>query len=489
MYRFCLLILLCLCAAFTKCDNDNNKQKLPLCGTCTCVFDNDQLPAKVNCKDDVTRLLQAESTWINPLNNQSYEYSELTLTNQEIMFLNFTFPTSKLTYLSITNSEVYRIVNSPFKNLENMVTLILSNNGLDLLMPDSFKGLYMEERYMPLRSLKELRLDHNNLHTLNMNLFEHTTDLEILDLSYNPLKVIDKHTTIAIDSLPFLKELYLGYTQIKTLPDQIMHTPIQLSILDLSGNPIEEIPETLGESHNLTTLYLNDTGFINITKNSGFPEMPSLKNLYLCNLRNLERIESESLSGLSGLQELHICNNIKLTHIDDFAIAKINEHGGATWPMIKKLNLFDNKLGYIDSDFLSRWDLLTYLNINDNPWTCECENQWLIEDLMPTYKKINPENANSVKCGAPIEMNGEHFIDLYERQYKMRCLDIYGAKPEQDAFMLVGVLIGVLIALPAILFIIFAYQRRWFGLFNMCDNSPAAYTRRFYSSTPRDEDF
>lgn len=63
----------------------------------------------------------------------------------------------------------------------------------------------MEERYMPLRSLKELRLDHNNLHTLNMNLFEHTTDLEILDLSYNPLKVIDKHTTIAIDSLPFLK--------------------------------------------------------------------------------------------------------------------------------------------------------------------------------------------------------------------------------------------------------------------------------------------
>lgn len=38
-----------------------------------------------------------------------------------------------------------------------------------------------------------------------MNIFEHTTDLEILDLSYNPLKVIDKHTTIAIDNLPMLK--------------------------------------------------------------------------------------------------------------------------------------------------------------------------------------------------------------------------------------------------------------------------------------------
>lgn len=63
----------------------------------------------------------------------------------------------------------------------------------------------MPERYEPLKSLVELRLDHNRLHTLNMDIFEHTTDLEILDLSFNPFKVLDQHTTMAIDSLPQLK--------------------------------------------------------------------------------------------------------------------------------------------------------------------------------------------------------------------------------------------------------------------------------------------
>ena len=50
-----------------------------------------------------------------------------------------------------------------------------------------------------------MRLDHNRLHSLHMDIFEHTTDLEILDLSYNPLVMLDKHTVIAIDSLPLLK--------------------------------------------------------------------------------------------------------------------------------------------------------------------------------------------------------------------------------------------------------------------------------------------
>lgn len=64
---------------------------------------------------------------------------------------------------------------------------------------------------MPLRSLKELRLDHNKLHTLNQDIFEHTTDIEILDLSNNPIVTIDQHTLAAIDSLANLKVIFLLY--------------------------------------------------------------------------------------------------------------------------------------------------------------------------------------------------------------------------------------------------------------------------------------
>jgi len=62
-----------------------------------------------------------------------------------------------------------------------------------------------------------------------------------------------------------------------------------------------------------------------------------------------------------------------------------------------QLNLANNKLAYLDSDFLARWDALTSLDIQSNPWTCECENQWMVEDLMQTYLKIEPEKASTIR--------------------------------------------------------------------------------------------
>lgn len=61
-----------------------------------------------------------------------------------------------------------------------------------------------------------------------------------------------------------------------------------------------------------------------------------------------------------------------------------------------QLHLHKNKLSYLDSDIVARWDELLELDIRDNPWTCECENQWLITDLMPIYLKINKDMAKEV---------------------------------------------------------------------------------------------
>ncbi|XP_050299695.1 toll-like receptor 9 isoform X2 [Anthonomus grandis grandis] len=413
----------------------------------------------------------------------------MTLTNQYFIVLNFTFPKSDLVYLNLANNDIYTIKDSVFQNLQKLEVLILSHNDLELMSPNALKGVYMPERYEPLKCLKELRLDHNRLHTLNTDLFEHTTDLEILDLSYNPFTVIDYSTVIAIDTLINLKELYLAYTQISTLPELILHTPLNLRVLDLSGNPMDIVPATLKNSHNLTTLFLNDTNFVNLTKANGFPLLPSLKVLYMCHLTNVERIEKEALGGLPNLEELYISDNIKLNYIDGFSLALIDkENDGTIRPFIKKLHLRNNKIAFLEGDFLARWDALIELDLGMNPWTCECENQWMVDDLMPIYLKIEKEKASLLGCQAPIEMVGYTFAELYERKYNMRCLDAYGAEPENDAALLVGVLAGILIAIPLILFGIYAYQRKWFGLLSMCDSSPAAYSRRFYKST-RDEDF
>lgn len=46
----------------------------------------------------------------------------------------------------------------------------------------------------------------------------------------------------------------------------MLHTPKYLQLLDLSGNPIDQIPATLAQAHSLTNLYLNNTGFVNLTQ-------------------------------------------------------------------------------------------------------------------------------------------------------------------------------------------------------------------------------
>lgn len=46
----------------------------------------------------------------------------------------------------------------------------------------------------------------------------------------------------------------------------MLHTPRYLEILDISGNPIEEMPDTLEDVHSLINLYMNNTLFINLTE-------------------------------------------------------------------------------------------------------------------------------------------------------------------------------------------------------------------------------
>lgn len=62
-----------------------------------------------------------------------------------------------------------------------------------------------------------------------------------------------------------------------------------------------------------------------------------------------------------------------------------------------QLHLGNNKLSYLDSAIVGRWDKLAELDIRGNPWVCECENQWLIDELYPIYLKIDEKRAKEVK--------------------------------------------------------------------------------------------
>ncbi|KAF5294333.1 hypothetical protein FQR65_LT10786 [Abscondita terminalis] len=453
------------------------------CTHCKCSTTNQTIDVDCTDKFITVAVFESNSSWFDSA-GAAYPFGRVILKNSDLPDINVPFPVSNLTYLDLSSNFIRNIKDESFAQLQQMHTLILSYNAIDKLKPEVFKGLRADGSNYPLGSLKTLKLDNNNIHTLDQDLFEHLDQvLEVLDLSYNPFKVFDQQTTIAIGSIVFLKELYLSYTKIKKLPNYFLHTPKHLKVLDLSGNGFTSIPEGLTDVHTLETLFFNANSIVNLTEENGFKNVSSLKTLHFCNMVDLEEIGAHSISALENLEELHICNNLKLSRIHPATLTR-TEVETEIWPPIRKLNLRANQLSTIDFHLVLHWEKLKELDMRSNPWTCECENQWFVDTLMPIYIKIDNATAQQIKCGAPIEMVGLTFYDEYMGAKNMRCLDAYGNHPERDGPILIGILIGLLIGIPMVLFLIFAYQRNWFGV---CEKGPAAYSRQFYRRTRADE--
>ncbi|XP_075215736.1 CD180 antigen-like isoform X2 [Lycorma delicatula] len=383
------------------------------------------------------------------------------------------FPRLSVEYLSLKNNSITDIEDGSFKLLSNLTVLDLSENFIhsEELRPSIFRGLYSPQAYEPLIKLKTLKLSSNKLHTLHPDVFEHLPKLESLSVDNNPFKFIDKSTVIALASIQNLKVLDLSYTGLKVLPEFMLHTPRLLTILNLSGNQFTSIPEEIANSHNLNTLYIDD----NPIKEIDFPSLPDLEILHLNWMPKLERIGPNAFSNLTGLIELSLRFNLNLTEISSTAFSRVPADGseGRIWPPLKRLYLSHNQLRYLESNLVGRWDLLDSLDLQENPWVCDCKNQWMVSNLLHQIRKMPTHSSKEIICHEPIEMKGISMEDLEVRQYHMRCLDFYGNRPERDGALLIGVIIGLFLAIPFSMAAIILYKRRNF--------QPRNLSRAFYS--------
>lgn len=55
------------------------------------------------------------------------------------------------------------------------------------------------------------------------------------------------------------------------------------------------------------------------------------------------------------------------------------------------MDLHDNALRYLESTLVGRWDLVKSVRLDGNPWVCDCDNQWMIETLLPTLERVDPK--------------------------------------------------------------------------------------------------
>ncbi|XP_063632622.1 leucine-rich repeat neuronal protein 3-like [Cydia splendana] len=454
-----------------------------ICRVCVCK------DGKVNCKDQKLGTFFKLEQWaeLTDINPTIVDLSDNVITNITIM------ADLPIEELNLSNNKIENIENASFRDLQEMRVLDLSYNRLtSKLSPHAFEGKFSAEEYEPLSSMRTLNLAYNQFHSLNQDLFEHLPELTSLDLTGNPLTTIDHVTLIAISSLPMLKDLRLRSCQLTEIPDKFLHTPRYLEYLDLSDNKLTMVPQELEETKNLVYLNLNQNPIVELDMDKeealGFPMLRKLQELHMCNMPELRRIGTGALAGLKTLSKLHISFNPKLAEIAPKALARPDDQGeNYVWPLVKELYLQSNNLTEVDRRFLSRWEMVEKLDVSDNPWLCDCSTQWMVDDLVTYVERRATNESEKLVCQEPIEMRGLTMKQLHDKKSHMRCVDKYGNRPERDGAILLGTLIGVLLAVPIMLSLMLLWRRGYFGWLGF--RGPVNVSRAFYKRAPADDNY
>lgn len=86
------------------------------------------------------------------------------------------------------------------------------------------------------------------------------------------------------------------------------------------------------------------------------------------------------------------------------------------WPPLKKLDLSDNALRYLPQQLVARWDWLEKLDLMNNKWSCDCNNQYLVSSgnhethnpLPFVSRTFHPTNRSFLRC--QLKIRGEKSV-------------------------------------------------------------------------------
>jgi len=313
------------------------------------------------------------------------------------------FPAVNAWNLDLSNNNLQVIKDSAFKSLSgSLLQLDLSSNKLDAtgLQQNCFKGAAFNDTLAPFRVI-DLSLADNQLHTVRADLFAHMTQLTDLNLSNNPLAPITTEMSRAISGIVTLQSLSLRSSGLEHLPDDLFSGLHQLLYIDLSGNRFKQVDPSLKLVPSLETLILDDN-LIEVLDENSFSYLHNLRNLSISASHNLKSIEAATFGYLSNLNILRISGNKQLEWISPDAWPSNMDQ-----PMtLQELDLSNNHLRYLPSMLLNDfqdWKNIDVINIQGNPWWCDCHNEWLITTLVPIIMQQTPQLTQNILCGGPAE--------------------------------------------------------------------------------------
>ncbi|XP_076118018.1 toll-like receptor 6 [Mytilus galloprovincialis] len=369
--------------------------------------------------------------------------------NVSVLKLSFqSFPRNKLSELRLTFNHWKSLPRDMFNNahVSNVRHLFLQANSFTYFNFTTFKSM---------TRLRDISLSNNSISHVSLTKL---TSLTKLDMSSNQLSKVptfcgrnntsffpylniiilsrNKIGFLGLKSfhcLPRLSKLYLDYTYIGRLQDNVFASLPSLRTLHLlkTGNPLRFISQNAFNSSSLETLILQGSHFRfdkqgRYIANRIFASCPNLQHLDLTDnymtsdestfqtifrpLRKLQKLFLSStrivslptnvFTHMKLLQELHLNNNGINFWNNSYRI-----FGNMT--SMKFLNLKQNYISVINEtsfpdDLLSR---LEVLNLARNPFSCICDQMWF-RNWIQQNGSILKEYPNQYKCRHPNNMNG-----------------------------------------------------------------------------------
>ncbi|XP_018331058.1 tsukushin-like isoform X1 [Agrilus planipennis] len=305
-------------------------------------------------------------------------------------------------------------------NVENPVlhSLILSFNSIYYVSTDYFKNL---------PNLKHLDLSHNDIASfVNSNVFNGLSKLEVLDLSFNSISTLPEYIFYPLSGLRSLDISYNYLGALFTKLDNIFNSTLgltkeinklsmngldikyvlhtffdganQLTYLSVADNPLLEVP-TIPYS----VTYLDISGTWVAVLQGKHLNYHSLQILKMNRMPNLRKIDRYAFYTLQSLIELEMNDNPNLKDLESVAFGILSEK---TDLHLKKMSVARCGLKGVNESYQFLFNKLDYIDLQGNPFTCDCNIFWLqkFEDSL--------NQKQNLRCVKPLRLRMKNILDL-----------------------------------------------------------------------------
>jgi Leucine-rich repeat (LRR) protein len=280
--------------------------------------------------------------WSSPSNTNCYHLAYIckSVENSPDRFPKFSsfLVNIKVPFRIILENKNYETVSDySFANLR-IYNIEMNNNKIRFLDENAFKNI---------TGLKELRLNNNELTTINVG---YLSELEILDLENNKLTRIDQEQ---LRLLIGLRKLFLRNNQIDYIQRGALNHNTNLGYLDLDSNLIKTLDIDLNLPK-LTVLFIRQNQ-ISALSNKTLSGLGSLKHLHLSS-NYIGYLEPGCFDQLKNIEFINFYNNI-LTSIKTQVFRM---------PTLIRLIFGRNRLRVIEPGYFNHLTSLTSLGLGSN---------------------------------------------------------------------------------------------------------------------------